>query len=270
MAEPDACARLGDILAGARVEDGAVRAAFPESWVQGHTVFGGLSVATALHAARLLAPELPPLRTAQAQFFAPVHPGEVRVVPGLLRAGTSLVQAVYEVVQAGETRVLISAGFGRALRSTYSKKGTAPPFAGPPKSAPELVLEPWMPRFMGRLEYRLQLGSLPGRDGGPAAIGGWCRLRDPGEVPPEPLLAILGDAWPPPALAARAAPKPASTLTWSMAFPPRPGELDPGAWYAFEGRALSAAEGYVPGRAAVWDLGGRPLLEQFQVDLVFR
>ena len=77
---------LPDTLSNIRRIDGGFATAIPEDWMQGRTSYGGFSAALALEAARGLAPDLPPLRSAQVSFVGPLS-GEVEVRARMLRRG---------------------------------------------------------------------------------------------------------------------------------------------------------------------------------------
>jgi acyl-CoA thioesterase len=81
---------FSDILAGiAPREDGFV-VAVAENWRQGRTLYGGISAALCVECAMRSVSDLPPLRSAQFSFIAPVV-GEVRIVPSVLRRGKTAV-----------------------------------------------------------------------------------------------------------------------------------------------------------------------------------
>ena len=77
---------LPDTLSNIRRIEGGFATAIPEDWMQGRTSYGGFSAALALEAARGLAPDLPPLRSAQVSFVGPLS-GEVEVRARMLRRG---------------------------------------------------------------------------------------------------------------------------------------------------------------------------------------
>ena len=63
---------LPAILAAARPTADGFVATIPAEWMQGRTSYGGLSSALALEAARKLADDLPPLRSATVNFVGPL------------------------------------------------------------------------------------------------------------------------------------------------------------------------------------------------------
>ncbi len=77
---------LPAILAAARPTATGLVATITEEWMQGRTSYGGLSSALALEAARKVAPDLPPLRSATINFVGPLA-GEVEVTTRTLRRG---------------------------------------------------------------------------------------------------------------------------------------------------------------------------------------
>ena len=76
------------IIASLREQEGAFHAGPGEDWLQGRTLFGGLSAALAVEASERAFPDLPPLRSAQFAFAGPAE-GELRLEPKMLRRGRS-------------------------------------------------------------------------------------------------------------------------------------------------------------------------------------
>lgn len=261
---------LRDALATARLEAGVGEARLPEDWTQGRTIYGGLSAAVALQAARVADPDLPPLRSLLVQFVGPVAPGVVSLRSRRLREGASLTQLALEVLQDGTPRVLVTAAYGPARRSRAVRPGPPPPACGSPDEGEPMREQPGLtPVFMRHLDYRITLGHAPLTAASEPAIGGWFRLRDPGPVHPDPLVALLVDAWPPPALSMLHRPRPASTASWHLAPTPAMAHAEAGAWHLIRTEAPQAAEGFAPVRAELWDAAGTLLAVSQQVDVVF-
>jgi acyl-CoA hydrolase len=122
---------------------------------------------------------------------------------------------------------------------------------------------------MRHLDYRVTLGHPPVTGAPTPTIGGWFRLRDPGPVTPDPLAAILVDAWPPPALSMLRRPRPASTVSWHLAPTPTMARAEADAWHLIRTDAPHAGEGFAPVRAELWDDAGQLLAISQQVDVVF-
>lgn len=261
---------LATVLASARLEGDLGEAELPPDWTQGRTIYGGLTVAAGLHALRAEAPELPPLRSLLVQFVGPVTPGTVTLERRLLREGTSLTQVALEISQDETPRAILTASYGVARRSQAERSGPPPPDCPGPEEGTPMEHQPGLtPVFMRHLDYRITLG-FPPISGAPAPLlGGWYRLRDPGPVHPEPLAALLVDAWPPPALSMLTRPRPASTVSWHLATTPAIEQADPGAWHLIRTDALHAGQGFAPVRAELWNPQGHVLAISQQVDVVF-
>src|SRR4029079_8577177 len=75
-------------LAGLRREGESFVVAPGVEWLQGRTIYGGLSAALAIEAAQRLSPDLPPLRGAQIAYVGPSS-GSLSIRPQMLRAGRS-------------------------------------------------------------------------------------------------------------------------------------------------------------------------------------
>lgn len=262
--------RLSEVLEPFGLEGDRCQGTFPPDWAQGRTVFGGLTTAAALHVLRRERPELPPLRAAQVQFVAPVAPGEVELRRRLLREGNTLVQQQVEVWQANSPRVLVQASYGYPRDSAVRRGGPPAPEDPGRESVPSLeYVPPFMPTFMRHVDYRFTLGSPPVTGAPIPLLGGWFRLRDPGRIHREPLLAILVDAWPSPGLAPLRKPAPGSTLAWALYPAPDLPELDPGAWYRFRAESPLAGQGFVTVEVGLWSEEGSLLSIASQMDVIF-
>ncbi|MEK7264701.1 MAG: acyl-CoA thioesterase domain-containing protein, partial [Pseudomonadota bacterium] len=66
-----------EIIAGFSF-DGALKGRVAENWLQGRTIYGGMTAALCLEGALRTFPDLPPLRSAQISFVGPAE-GEVAV-----------------------------------------------------------------------------------------------------------------------------------------------------------------------------------------------
>jgi acyl-CoA thioesterase len=97
-----------------------------EDWLQGRTVYGGLSAALCLEAAHRQFGDLPPLRSAQISFIGPAT-GALKLTPVELRKGKSTVFVGVDLFgESGlATRATFCFGAGRASKVAFAAKAAA-------------------------------------------------------------------------------------------------------------------------------------------------
>lgn len=238
---------VGAVLGGARVEADGLVATVPEPWLQGRTCYGGLSTALAYTAARRLADDLPPLRTASIAFVSPLA-GEVRARASVVRRGRSTAFVDAEV--SGEGGVGLKAGFvfmaERESDIRHEDTG-APETADPETGVP--VFATGGPGFAGNLEWRQ--GWPEPRRGVPDLLV-WVRLRERDGLDPTTELLAIADALPPGAMPLFAERRPISSVTWMInLLTPQPTTTD--GWWLLRSQAHHAAAGFSSQHMTVWN-----------------
>jgi acyl-CoA thioesterase len=187
-----------------------------------------------------------------------------------LRAGTSVVQEHIELRQRDRPCLVVIATYGRGRSSSLEFQGPVCPDIGGTEGHEDLPYVPGViPSFTRHLDYRFAIGTLPFRGAPRPELGGWFRLRTPGEVPAEELVPLLADAWPCPTLPALTEPTPSSTVTWWLSLTPAAAAARPDAWFLFHGLADHAEDGYSPAQGTLWDAEGRLLARSSQLDVLF-
>ena len=171
---------LPDLLASVEPIDGGFRTRVPDNWLQGRTAYGGLSSALAVHAAMLIEPDLPPLRTAQIAFIGPLS-GEITVTAQRLRRGRNAAFLQADIVsEAGlgyRAMFVFMAGHTSRLNLDETPRSTvAPP-------APDETLWRGMPGHFTQ-QLRLSRPQAEGADGtcrtAPVGAAGAARGAGPG------------------------------------------------------------------------------------------
>lgn len=214
-----------------RETDDGWRFTLPDGWLQGRTVFGGLTTAAALGLAsrRLEADWIP--RTLNVQFLRPTVAGEVAGHFTVHRAGKGTTFAEVRLEQGGATTLIAQIVCVRPRASTADV--VAAPFRGgkPPDDAAELPYLPGItPEFTRHLAFRWADGTFPFSSHDRASLTGYCRMRVPfGDV--EGMLALI-DGWPCPTLSTLKAPAFASTATWTVHLIEIPTATD--GWFGYE------------------------------------
>jgi len=257
---------LAALLAGAERRDDGLSATIADNWLQGRTAYGGVSSALALTAARGLADDLPPLRSAQISFVGPLD-GTVSASAAMLRRGRSASFVDAQVDGADGTLGLRATLLFAADRDSAMDHQDAPaPAPLPaPEDAPEMPLRPGVPAFFHNFEYR----SIKPTEGRSAAdLLMWARFRDPAGLDPITELVALADALPPAAIRLTREPKPVSSMTWLLnILTPAPATRDN--WWLLRSTAEHVRDGFSSQSMAIWNRDGTPIVRGMQSVAVF-
>ncbi|MEL7488707.1 MAG: thioesterase family protein, partial [Pseudomonadota bacterium] len=222
----------------------------PEQWMQGRTLYGGLSAALCLEAALRAFPDAPPLRSAQISFVGPAG-GAVSMKATMLRQGRSVTFIGADLF--GEKGLATRAVFcfGAARESMFDRDFTEAPDAPGVEESDVFIPEGLGPSFAQFYDNRLAKGGRP--------ISGvaehdhyiWVRHRDQKADDIVALLA-LADMPPPAMLPMFPQPAPISSMTWMLNFlTDKPATED--GWWLMQTRAENAGEGYSSQDMMVWN-----------------
>ncbi|RDS76315.1 thioesterase family protein [Alteriqipengyuania lutimaris] len=223
-----------------------------DRWLQGRTLYGGASALIAYTAAIRAFPDLPPLRSAQVAFVAPVG-AQVTPRTQMIRQGRNVVQVRAELLVEGQVALASLWLFGTA------REANAVHPADPVTPAPiavedaEIVMADKGPAFI-RNNFELRRAAPSGGDGGPA-VRRWLRLKND-DLDPTSRLILIGDTMPPGSMRAMQRPGPMSSMNWAINL------LDPMAetrdgWWLCESSSDHAGDGYSSERLRLWDADGR-------------
>jgi len=248
---------FSEVLTSLTPDAGAFRAEPSEDWRQGRTLFGGLSACLAVASAKRAFPDLPPLRSAQLTFIAPVI-GELVIKPRILRAGKSTTFVAADGTTEMGIALQVTLVCGHARSSTHSYRALPMPSVEPPNTLPDFFSESFAPRFAGHFEARIAGGALPVSGAAKPEYLAWLRHRDPSAPNDITSLIALGDAMPPAALAMFAKFAPISTITWFVdVFSDR---ISGAGWHLMQVEAETIGDGYSSQRMVLWDTTGAPVL----------
>ena len=257
---------FADLLASMSQRDGQFQIAPGEDWGQGRTLYGGITLALAAHAARQAFADLPPLRGAQAAFTGPAA-GMMTVKPFKVAAGKS--SAFIGVDIAGESGTALRATFcyGVARQSAFAHSDLIAPSAPAPERCPPFF-RAVAPNFTRQFEGALAGGAdmLSGSDDPDLLV--WVRHRDAEVKDSDAGLIALADALPPAAMTMFTEPSPVSTATWSMEF--LTDRYANRGWHLLRTQAEHVGEGYSSQHMNVWDEAGRPLMVARQLVTIYR
>ncbi len=212
----------------------------PAGWLQGRSVFGGLSAAAlAALGRRVVSPDRK-LRTANTQLLRPTAPGRVTGSVRVVREGksTSFVQAA--LAQDGQETALANLVFVRPREGSAPVTGLAP-FTGPqPETLPDMpYLAGITPEFTQHIALRWATGSPPFTGADQARLDGYCRFRVPAGGA-EGVLGLL-DMWPSPSLSVLNSPALASTVSWTAHILLVPKDFEQ--WFRFSYETVAGKDG---------------------------
>lgn len=243
----------------------------PERWGQGRATFGGLVAACLYEKIRPQVAAERPLRSLNLSFVAPVAAGALDVEVTLLREGKAATQMQASAYQNNQVCAVLLASFGGDRASAVRVAAMdAPAFAGPDGLPPFPFIAGLTPDFTQYFDYRYAVGKMPFMGGQEPAMGGWIRLREPGNrLSGMAERLCLLDAWPPAVFSLLKAPAAGSSLTWSVAVVEDAEDCSGGDWWQYLAEIQHAAKGYSHIDATLWDRHGRAALLSRQTVSLF-
>ncbi|GBF58386.1 hypothetical protein PbB2_02067 [Candidatus Phycosocius bacilliformis] len=258
--------RFDDLMRKVTPEGDSFRVDVGPDWMQGRTLYGGITAALCLRAVRLAFPDLPALRSVLVAFAGP-SAGDVSIRPRLLRRGKSAAFVTADLSSEAGFGVQASFCFGAVRPSAYSLQQ----LAMPDLPSPESVLLPRdriRPSFTDHFDMGVAGGVPPMSGAAESDIYWWLRPRDSHPDFVELALLALADAPPPAALGLFKAFAPISTMTWMVDF--LSDDLtSPGDWHAAYLKNEHTGDGYSAQNAYLWASDGRPLLASRQTIALF-
>lgn len=256
-----------ELVNAVRREAEAMHAEIPAGWMQGRTLFGGVSAALSLHAARELTGEARALRSAMVNFVGP-SAGAVRIEAEQLRRGRN--------VSAVRTR--LSGGAGPAAECVFTfadhRESTLDLVSGLecPAEAPAPDFKPGpvpdvAPAFMKNFHLVRARGGWPFSGGAPEQCI-WVRHADPASRAHPLSLIALADVLAPAISGSLTEPVPLSSMTWMIDMLVDAPETERG-WWLLGSKADHARGGYSTQDMTVWNARGEPVAKGRQMVAVF-
>ncbi|MFZ1362647.1 MAG: thioesterase family protein [Candidatus Nanopelagicales bacterium] len=221
-----------------------------EGWLQGRTVFGGLTVAAIANAmtvevlAGLAAGSAQPiLRTIQYSFPAPILPQEAIIEVIVDRRGSSATFVSAVVNQNGQVVGRANAVFGASRDSDVNKSLAAPVLDMTLDEATTFpYIEGVTPEFTRNFDMKWAVSEYPFGQGTEGIVGGYARHKSEAQGVPA-ILALL-DTWPPSVLPMFKEPAAASSVALTMHIVEDVPVVGPDDWFEFKYTTQSAAHGY--------------------------
>lgn len=251
-----------------RPVDDAFQADIPPNWKQGRTMYGGLTAALMLAAARQRFDDLPPLRSALINFVGPVTDSPL-LTANLERKGrnvTSISAGAHIGDQAvGRADFL----FGAARSSKINVVFPAPDAMAPdeaelftPEAEGKLV-----PHFFHNFDTRLIAGARP-MMGDEGYIRTWSRHKDAASRTGIESLLCIGDVLPPAAMPLMRKFSPVSSMSWMFNLLTDTPQTEDG-WWHVESRLTAAQGGYSSQVMRIWNTDGELVVEGMQSIAIF-
>lgn len=228
----------------------------PKGWLQGRTIFGGLSTAMMLHKATLAVNDSTKrLLSTSVSFVGPVQDKPVKVTVEVLRKGKSVTTIEARVWQDDAVMSILIASFGSERESNLNiqQQRPAPNYPSPD----ELLIVPHnklMPQCYQNFDLAWAEGGYPCSGSEQPDFGGWFRFTDKfgqGDMSTAEFIALL-DIWPAGAFTVLKVPAPGSSLSWHVTLLDSVNyqRLD---WFKYKVFTDHAENGYASEYAHIWD-----------------
>jgi acyl-CoA thioesterase len=254
---------LADILAQFQPGQSHHSIAIPATWHQGRTAYGGLSATLAYQAARLAAPDLPPLLSAQVAFSGPLA-GAVEISASILRRGRNSAFIKSEIAVGDEIGLSCTFVFMARRESHIDFEGMARP-EFPPIPADDATRSGPPEFFTHNIDYpekRLVLGQNK------ALLANWHRLKAREGLDPVADLICMGDALPPSAMGLMQKEGMISSINWQFNLLTDAPTTENG-WWFLESETHHAVHGASSQYMTVWNSRGEPMMTGMQSVALF-
>ncbi|GAK34279.1 acyl-CoA thioesterase [Iodidimonas nitroreducens] len=254
---------------GAICPDGVMHLDAPDDWLQGRTLYGGLSAALSYATARHKLGDDLPLRSAQVAFIGPAQ-GALSLRPQILRRGRSVSFLSVDLLgdQGLATRTAFC--FGAARPSAKAVALPPMPDVPAPESLAAVPLIEGAPAFIRHFDLRMARGSFDNQ----ADMLIWLRHKDErlwgddSGVDPIFSLLALADALPPAIIMGKGPMIPVSSMTWQIN-PLTPAPITRDGWFLMRSWAENAADGYSSQGMMTWSRDGDAVLSAQQSIAIF-
>ena len=250
------------------ISDFALSAEFntPENWLQGRTIYGGLSVALALQAAlRDAPPDLPPLKSAQILFIGPASES-LRFKTQTLRQGKSTTYISVDCLTKTDVSMRLAFIFANPRPSKIEHVFSRAPTVGLPDDYKSIGKVTLAPASLSNFDVRFAGQSLPVSGSDHPELIAWVRHIAASGVDPAVALIALGDSLPLAAMACFTEFAPISSMSWSLDLPE---PAIPGEWFLLRSASQQAKNGYSFQTMNIWNEAGKLVLSGSQTVAIF-
>lgn len=262
--------RFQDLLDSARRNGETVEYDVPDSWKQGRTLYGGVTTALNLHAARMLTGETRALRSAMVNFVGP-STGKASITATPLRSGRNVSSVRAHMTSEGgaANEAVFTFANHRDVASITIPPPCAPDVPSPVKPGGFTPFSLPSPAFYAHFEIMQAHSDGPFASSGPhAEILLWMRHKDDASRTGEASLMAIADC-PPPAIMARMTTyPPLSSITWMVnLLQDNPVTQD--GWWLLRSTALTAGNGFSTQSMQIWNTQGEMVVSGQQMIAIF-
>lgn len=246
----------------------------PEGWLQGRTIFGGLTTAMMLHKAIWTVDDAQKrLLTVSVTFVAPVQEKKpVKVTVEILRKGKSVTSVEARIWQDHQVMSIMLASFGSERNSILNvhQKRQAPSYPAP-EQLNKFPFHPLMPQCYQNFDLAWAEGGYPCSASPQADFGGWFRFSEHnfpnGKMSTAEFLALL-DIWPAGVFSVLKTPAPGSSLSWYVTLLGND-EFQRLDWFKYKVFTDYAENGYATEYAHIWNANDQLIAISRQTVTIF-
>ncbi|MEQ1449138.1 thioesterase family protein [Acinetobacter lwoffii] len=246
---------------------------FPQGWLQGRTLYGGLAAAMMMQkAVTQINDPAKHLLSCSVTFVGPIQQAKVRLTAEILRQGKSVTTIEVRLWQDDAVQSILVASFGISRDSAIQvqQQAQAPDFAAPEQLF-QIPAGYGMPDCYNHFEIAWADVNLPCSGSPRPDFSGWCRFHPEKHRNREFLVADLMaifDIWPPGVLPMFKKMAPASSLTWTVTYV-HSVQHQLHDWFKYKVFTDHAADGYATEHACLWDTENRLIAMARQTVTVF-
>lgn len=259
---------FSDLLSSMKPVDDAYHVEVTPDWKQGRAVYGGLTVALCVDAAKKTFSELPALRSVQTTFIAPPTSSTLVVQASKVREGRSATFIDVTVTSEDAPVARVSLVFGAARPSAFSKHWHPAPDFPAREDCPPFFELGLAPSFAQHFNSRFAGGQIPVSGADTGDIGAWLQHKDePSRTTLEGLM-CLADGLPPAAMTLMDTFAPVSSVTWMFDIVGDLENSDDG-WWLLRSTCDAVGEGYSSQHMGIWNGAGEPVIIGRQNCVIF-
>ena len=258
---------FADLIAASRRDGDVLHYPSSDDWKQGRTLYGGVSAAYCLHAARTLTDEMRALRSAMVSFVGPCVE-DVQGTASYLRSGRTAGTVRAELSSGGTPCTEVLFTFSDMRDSTLNHKAPKRPDVPMPDEIDFRVPTDRLPGFAKKFESIPAGGSIPMSGADDLHLLWWARHKAPEARDGELSLLALGDILPPAAMTHMKERAPISSMTWIFNMLTDNPTTEDG-WWLLEAKGFNAEGGFSSQDMTIWNTHGEMVAKGAQMVAIF-
>ena len=243
----------------------------PASWVQGRTVFGGVSAGLLADAVSSDVDATYRLRYLKVGFLKPLAPEQPFCIDvDTVSSGRTVIVRTATLRQGDVVCVSAQANLIARIDSNVVIEPFAPPSLRPPGAEGTLHMRgPLFPTFTQHIDFHATTSGLPFHGGDDPTLGGWMRFETPPERLTNAHLVCLIDVWPPVPVTHYDRIVPLSSVTWGIHFAAPIDDVAGDDYLGYLATANFFRDGYGSSAADIWSTDGRLLAKSYQTFVIY-